>query len=493
MNTANQLDTLDVSDAFELQAKEMSEKGGFQAGDLISHNIRLVHLLGAGGMGNVWLADHTGLETQVAVKFMSKELASDLGLVARFGREAKLVARIKSPHVVQIFDFATTPGGIPFIVMELLEGEDLESRIRRRELTLEETSRVFIQVCKALAKAHALGIVHRDIKPDNIFLIEDDGDIFAKIVDFGIAKDDQQAPGITVSGTTMGTPSYMSPEQLFHPKDVDIRSDLWSVAVVAYRCLTGHLPFAGDSFGAVCVAINGGNFVPPSADHPHLPSGFDGWFEKALSRKLEDRFQSIAEMSNEYLAVLEKAKLLPNWAEARHSKGEHPNYSTDPGGISGGIVSMRPPEQRRRHPFGLVASLLCVAALVLGALLVFSDDAREAGRKWLPASFSSLIWPTDPPSDPHMLPAVSDQGSVVKIPVRSSTYAEKDVARPTVEPRKIEAHEPSVREHSVREPSLREPSVGAPVGTSETAPAPSGQPPLSDLPQAPTETSPNGI
>src|SRR5256885_10553150 len=189
-----------------------------------------------------------GLETPVAVKFMSKDLAEDPGCVARFAAEAKLAARIKSPHIVGILDFSTTTSGIPYIVMELLEGEDLEVRLRGdKKLGLEDASRVLVQICKALTSAHELGVVHRDIKPDNILLTTHDGEIFVKVLDFGIAKDEAKLQSITASGTTMGTPAFMSPEQLFRPKEVDLRSDLWSAAVVAYRCLTGKLPFEGDN------------------------------------------------------------------------------------------------------------------------------------------------------------------------------------------------------------------------------------------------------
>ncbi|HKQ68400.1 MAG TPA: serine/threonine-protein kinase, partial [Polyangiaceae bacterium] len=309
------------------------DTGGLEPGMRISHNIRLVQLLGAGGMGSVWLADHAGLDTQVAVKFMAHELASDSSTAMRFAREAKLAARIKSPHVVQIFDYATTAEGVPFIVMELLEGEDLESRLASgRPLSLEETSRILIQICKALGRAHALGIVHRDIKPDNVFLLENDGDTFIKVLDFGIARDERRLPGVTVSGMTMGTPSYMSPEQLFFAKDVDLRSDIWATAVVIYRCITGKLPFEGDSFGSICVAINSGGFRPPSTLSDDVPPALDAWFKRALARHKDARFESAAEMANAYLATLERAGLLPQWALARHSKGELPSYATDPGG-----------------------------------------------------------------------------------------------------------------------------------------------------------------
>src|SRR5258706_7049982 len=164
------------SDVFEL-VNQRAADDEFAPGMLVSDNIRLGAMLGAGGMGNVWIAEHLGLDTPVAVKFMSKDLAEDPGCVARFGAEAKLAARIKSPHVVSILDFATTVAKIPYIVMELLDGEDLEVRLRGgKKVGLEDSSRILVQICKALASAHELGVVHRDIKPDNVFLAKHDGE-----------------------------------------------------------------------------------------------------------------------------------------------------------------------------------------------------------------------------------------------------------------------------------------------------------------------------
>src|SRR5262249_34710923 len=141
-----------------------------------------------------------------------------------------------------------------------------------------------------------------------------DGDTLVKLVDFGIAKDQSCPTEITVSGTTMGTPSYMSPEQVLESSNVDFRSDLWSAAVLAYRCLTGRLPFEGSSFGSVCVAIHSGSFVPPSQLNDRLPPNLDAWFARALSRDRADRFASASEMADAYLAELDRAGLLPVWA-----------------------------------------------------------------------------------------------------------------------------------------------------------------------------------
>jgi serine/threonine-protein kinase len=274
--------------------------------------------------------------------------------------------------VVNILDYATTPTGLPYIVMELLEGEDLEARIRGdRTLCLEDSSRVFVQICKALTKAHALGIVHRDIKPENVFLFDHEGDLFVKVLDFGIAKGETLSPSIIVE-TTLGTPSFMSPEQLFLPKEVDHRSDLWSAAVVVYRCLTGRLPFDSDNLVARGLAIRRGAFAAPSSHDSALPRALDAWFKKALSFDPAARFQSASEMAHAYLGVLEKAKLLPHWAVARESRGERISYTTDPGGISGGPIVLR--RARRSHArslviAGLVATLGTVAASPKGSTL----------------------------------------------------------------------------------------------------------------------------
>src|SRR5579859_5297092 len=175
-----------------------------QPGTPVTATIRLLRRLGAGGMGSVWVAEHLSLRTQVVVKFMAIELAASADAVERFSREAAAAAQVKSPHVVQMHDHGVTPSGVPFIVMELLEGHDLGKHLAARgRLSIGETAEIVGQVCKALARAHERGIVHRDIKPDNIFLCANpDGEIFVKLLDFGIAKADSRF-GVS-SGTKTG-------------------------------------------------------------------------------------------------------------------------------------------------------------------------------------------------------------------------------------------------------------------------------------------------
>jgi eukaryotic-like serine/threonine-protein kinase len=274
---------------------------------MISKKIRLVRQLGSGGMGTVWMADDLALDTQLAVKFMSPAHARVPALVKRFEREGKLAARMRSPHVVDVFDYAATDDGIPYIVMELLSGENLDTRITREgALGLELTLRILLQVSRALGRAHGMGIIHRDIKPDNIFLVGSGSDVFVKILDFGIAKQEDELPGLTTSGSTIGTPCYMSPEQLLDPKSVDERSDLWSLGVVIYHCLTGAVPFARESFGAICVAIHEGSFAPPSGLRAAIPPSVDAWMVRALCRDARGRFRSAEEMCEAFIDGLAK-------------------------------------------------------------------------------------------------------------------------------------------------------------------------------------------
>lgn len=276
-------------------------------GNYVTANVRLVRKLGEGGMGSVWVAEHLTLRTQVAVKFMSTALALDPSASARFSREAASAAQIKSPHVVQTYDHGITSAGVPFIVMELLEGEDLGDRIKRAgPISLADTSTILSQACKALSRAHSLGIVHRDIKPDNIFLVTTEDEIYVKLLDFGIAKSTGGTGGVqmTSTGAMMGTPYYMSPEQLVNSKGVDHRADLWSLAVVVYHCVTGTVPFDGETFAGLCIAIDKGTYAPATTIGRQLPPAIDVWFGRALQRNPDLRFESAKEMADSFREVV---------------------------------------------------------------------------------------------------------------------------------------------------------------------------------------------
>jgi eukaryotic-like serine/threonine-protein kinase len=274
------------------------------AGTAVTPNVRLVSPLGSGGMGAVWLADHTGLKTRVVVKFMHAGVDSTPSARARFSREASAAAQVKSPHVVQMLDHGVTDDGVPFIVMEHLEGRDL-GKVLKEEGALEPADVVVVvsQIAKALSKVHAAGLLHRDIKPDNIFVCDTEDEIFVKLLDFGIVKKEVgegegSMDGSTNTGQVVGTPFYMSPEQVTAQKALDARSDLWALGVVAFEALTGKRPFDGPSFGALAVLIATGSPPKPTELNPDLPKEVDAWFLKACAREPANRFGTARELAD---------------------------------------------------------------------------------------------------------------------------------------------------------------------------------------------------
>lgn len=272
-------------------------------GRVISGRFRLERLLGRGGMGTVWQAQHLSLETEIAIKFLNAELSQRRDIRSRFAREASSAARIRSPNVVTVLDSGFTEDGLAFIAMELLEGEDLGRRLTRvGRLGLGETCSLVTQVARGLSRAHAAGIVHRDLKPENLFVVPEDDGFSIKILDFGIAKalGPEDATHKTDTGQLLGTPTYMSPEQALG-RALDRRSDLYSLAVVAYRCLAGRPPFAHAPPGELIVAVSTRPAPPPSVFNPQLPPEIDAWFEGALAKEPGARScQTAAELADSF-------------------------------------------------------------------------------------------------------------------------------------------------------------------------------------------------
>ncbi len=284
-------------------AERLAPVPGRRPGAMLAGVLELERLLGEGGMGSVWAAYHHGLEQSVAVKFISPRLsAEDPAVLARFLREAELLAQLRNPHVVRVFGSGMSADGSPYIVMERLQGETLGRRIRRDgALPLANMVRVVLQVAEGLSDAHALGIIHRDIKPGNIFMVRSDDGPHAKLLDFGMGK--QHTMSVTADTTTsnalLGTPHYMSPEQLLSPKSVDARSDLWSLGVVAYMALTGRQPFGGTTLAEVFIAIAQRKVEPPSGIVPGIGQAIDDWFTDALCREPDRRFRNADELARE--------------------------------------------------------------------------------------------------------------------------------------------------------------------------------------------------
>ncbi|MBX3230691.1 MAG: serine/threonine protein kinase [Labilithrix sp.] len=275
-------------------------------------------LLGHGGMGAVYEAEHLGIGKKVAIKFVDPEFVTDEQVVTRFAREARAMSAIESAHIVSIFD-AGTEEGRPYLVMELLRGEDLGQRLRRTtRVPLAEALHIIAMVLKGLGKAHAAGIVHRDLKPDNVFLVKnDDGGIHAKIVDFGVSKIERPRSktsplALTGRGTVLGTPFYMSPEQAQAMPDLDGRADLYSAGTILFECLTGRPPFTGETYEQIILAICMRDAPDVRTIDPEIPPPVAALVAKALARDRTQRFSSADEM----LAALhelspEEKKLVP--------------------------------------------------------------------------------------------------------------------------------------------------------------------------------------
>jgi serine/threonine-protein kinase len=274
-------------------------------------------------MGSVWLADHLGLEAQVVVKFMATELLAHPEFVSRFRREATAASQVRSPHVVQVLDHGVTPEGVPYIVMEYLEGRDLESRISQRgPLSVDELELVVTHVSRALARAHEKGIVHRDIKPANIFLCDQGGDEpFVKLLDFGIAKGVELIGPGTRTGALIGSPRYMSPEQLVGAKTLDHRTDLWSLAIVAFEALTTQAPFVAETLGAITLLVHAENRPSLTKLRPDLPASFDAWFVRATASDPNARFASAKDLRDAFAAAAAEARAMPHGAEEPASPG----------------------------------------------------------------------------------------------------------------------------------------------------------------------------
>jgi serine/threonine-protein kinase len=282
-----------------MKSPPSSELG--RAGQVVAGKFRLDAVIGRGGMGSVWSATHIGLGHRLALKLIAREYVRSPEALRRFDAEAKAAARLQSRHVVQVFDNGTLDDGTPFIAMELLSGENVSARIEHRgPVGLADTVEIMAQCCKALGRAHAAGIVHRDIKPDNIFLArepDDDTDV-AKILDFGVAKmalEVESESQVTGTGALLGTPLYMSPEQIRGARDADQRADLYSLGLVAYTMLTGRVAIAGETFGDILVKICTQPLPSLVAVVPSLPYAMEAWFQKACAREPGDRYASAQE------------------------------------------------------------------------------------------------------------------------------------------------------------------------------------------------------
>ncbi|HEU4539480.1 MAG TPA: protein kinase, partial [Polyangiaceae bacterium] len=298
MASSNNATPVDAVEAF-------SER--WASGQVLAGKYVVEHVVGAGAMAIVVSALHRQLDTRVAIKFLRPEMLSKPDLVSRFRREGRAAAKIRSKHVARVFDVGELDDGTPFIVMEYLEGNDLAQVLEERgPMPVGETIEYALQACEALAGAHALGIVHRDIKPANIFLQIDGDSGSVKLLDFGISKAVPGGSGagdlsLTQTVSLMGSPLYMSPEQLRETRIADARSDIWSLGVVLYELLTGEVAFHAESITKLTATILEGSPKPITAFRPDVPSELEAVIHRCLAKDVTLRYQSVTELARDLL------------------------------------------------------------------------------------------------------------------------------------------------------------------------------------------------
>jgi serine/threonine protein kinase len=288
-----------------------TERHVISPGTIVGDKYRLEAPIGQGGMATVWRAVHTTLDRPVAVKFLEAVGVHARQLADRFLQEAKLAAGLRHRHVVDILDFGVLEGGQPYMVMELLEGQSLADRYEEGPPVSDwEVVEIVTMVLSGLAAVHDAGILHRDVKPENIFLVQDADGIFPKLLDFGVSKGFGGEGRITKTGAVVGTPQYMSPEQARGKKDIGLRSDLWSIGVVLYEGFTGQVPFDSENPGDVLISVATEEVPPLDELRPDLPASMIETVHRALSKNPEDRFNDAREMRDALMAILEGDEIM---------------------------------------------------------------------------------------------------------------------------------------------------------------------------------------
>jgi serine/threonine-protein kinase len=476
---------------------EEQAESGFDLGDLarpghvLLGKYRIERLLGAGGMGAVVLATHLQLEERVAIKFLLSSVARQPEMVERFLREGRTAIKIRSEHCVRVLDVGILDGGQPYMVMEFMEGRDLEHTIRELgPLPVADAIDYVLQAGEALAEAHALGTVHRDIKPANLFLTRRaDGTASVKVLDFGISKAAGPAGnmGMTSTQAVMGSPLYMSPEQMRSSKDVDARSDIWALGTVLYEALAGMPPFDGETVTALIIKITQDPAPPVRLRRPDVPPQLEAALMGALEKDRSRRYQTMADFA---------AALAPFGSPSASSSADRiarvlgsprprqpsaanlsPLAATAPA-IAGvqtqsahAVTGARTTTGGSRAPIviGALVATLLVAGLTGAALLKRSSPSPAAAAA-LPAPPTSVAAPPPAGGAPGTQPgsaSLAAPPSEVPVPQPAASVAPQPAAH---------ADEPAVGPHPAATSTAKH-APAAPAHPTPATPSPAVKPP----------------
>ncbi|MGC4094413.1 MAG: serine/threonine-protein kinase [Polyangiaceae bacterium] len=418
-------------------------------GDLIDDKYRIVRLLGEGGMGAVYEGENTRISRRVAIKVLHAEVAGNADAVARFEREAQAAGRIGSEHIVEVLDLGSLPSGARYLVMEFMDGDSLNHRIKSRgRLSAQELYPIVCQLLEALSAAHGAGIVHRDLKPDNVFLLNNrrGSKDFVKLLDFGISKfsDLSNTFSMTRTGAVMGTPYYMAPEQAKGTRELDQRVDLYAVGVVLYEGLTGKVPFDAETFNELLFKIVLETPRPIEEVAPGSDPNLCAIVRRAMAREPAQRFQSAAE----FRAALDQwaagASIGLADASGRHSqvsamRASAPQLGLTPGNWTEVPAGLVPPNRTRLY---LASAAIVLVVFGAGGFLLFSGrqsnadalaaaasaSASAAAAAASAAALASAATPPAPPSEPP--PTVDAAPSVDVAPAPPSAEAKPEKPRP---------------------------------------------------------------
>ena len=424
-----------------------------QEGQILAGKFRIERVLGQGGMGIVVAATHLQLDERVALKFLLPDALANPEAVERFAREARASVKIKSEHVARVSDVGTLESGSPYMVMEYLHGEDLAAWVRRNgALPVPEAIEFLLQACEAIAEAHALGIVHRDLKPANLFVTRRvDGSPCIKVLDFGISKVTVPGAvpefGMTKTSTVMGSPLYMSPEQMSSSRNVDMRTDIWALGVILYETLTGRVPFEAETMPQLCGMILQDPPRPIHELRPDLPQALQQVLLRCLEKDRARRWNNVAELafalapfalpaaqrSAERIARVLGAAGFPSVPVAVAASSRPGTGTTTNFGASSET-------KKRRSPTALLLALALLGLLLGGTLLFLTrkspalDSAAEQPSSTPVAAAPgagapSTAVPAPPAVEPQLpMPSVASVPSAVPRPTATAVSKVKSKA-----------------------------------------------------------------